>query len=395
MASAQPPGSPPTDPPAPGGGVLRGEEIYRVTTLELFFDLVFVFAITQLTNVLVDELSLVGVARVVLMFGVLWWMYGGYAWLTNMMAPTVHLRRLLMLAGMAGFFMVALATPTAFHDGGVVWGLGYLVLVAVHGALYAQQNRNILRVVPGNVLAAVLIIIAGVIDVGPAAYVLWTLALIIPIALPYVVPPGGRFLIQPTHIVERHGLLVIVTFGESIIAIGIGVEGQRVDHDLIAAALLGLALVATLWWSYFVGDDERAEESLAAVDDATCAQMTMFGYFYAHIPIIVGVIVMAAGLKKAIGHAWEDLSGGAALALAGGVTIYLLGDTFFRRVMRIGPARVRLAAMVAAPAAIPLGIWIAAAAELIALIAIMAGMLALEDRASRRRAAHDVGRPAG
>ncbi|WP_037559500.1 low temperature requirement protein A [Spirillospora albida] len=359
------------------------EEVHRVTTLELFFDLVFVFAVTQLTGVLVKELNPLGLLQVVLMFGVLWWMYGGYAWLTNMTAPTTPVRRLLILVGMGGFFMVALATPTAFKGGGVVWGLGYLILVLAHVVLYAQGNRHILRVVPANLLAAALIITAGLLDHGAAVYVLWTLALVVPIVQPYIVPPGGRFVIRAVHIVERHGLLVMITLGESIIAIGVGVEGLDLDAGLVTACLLGLALAAVVWWSYFGRDDARAEESLAAAGDADRAQMTMFGYFYAHIPVIVGVIVAAAGMKKAVGHAWEHLDPAPALALSGGVAVYLAGDVLFRRIVRIGPSRIRLAAAAAALAVTPLGLWIAAV-ELAALIAVLATALAVEHRAGNR-----------
>ena len=117
------------------------EEVYGVTTLELFFDLVFVFTLIRLTDVLVGEFSPLGLLQIVLMFGVLWWMYGGYAWLTNMTAPTATSHRLLILTGMGGFFMVALGTPTAFENGGgPVWGLGYLLLVLAHVALYARGD---------------------------------------------------------------------------------------------------------------------------------------------------------------------------------------------------------------------------------------------------------------
>src|SRR5215213_9428685 len=140
------------------------EEIYRVTTLELFFDLVFVFVITQLTGVLVGTLSPLGLAQVGLQFGVLWWMYAGYAWLTNMLSPTTPARKLILLTGMAGFLIIGLATPEAFDGGGIAWGIGYLVVVAAHAFLYAQGNPHILKVVPGNAGAALLIIIAGFLD---------------------------------------------------------------------------------------------------------------------------------------------------------------------------------------------------------------------------------------
>ncbi|MBC6457628.1 low temperature requirement protein A [Actinomadura sp. HBU206391] len=360
------------------------EDVYRVTTLELFFDLVFVFAVTQLTGVLADELSPLGVLQVVAMFGVMWWIYGGYAWLTNTLTPTTTTRRLLLLTGMAGFLIMALATPGAFKDTGVAWGIGYLIVVLVHAGLYVQGNSNILRVLPANLLAAALIIIAGLLD-GAAVRVLWIAALLIPIAMPYIVPAGGRFLIQPTHIVERHGLLVIITLGETIMAIGIGAEGLTVDAELAMAAVLILALVAGLWWVYFDRDDERAEETLSAVDDGTRTQLTMFGYFYAHIPIVVGVIVMAAGVKKAVGHAWEPLHGGPAIALASGVALYLAGQVLFRRIMRIGPSRIRTAAVPVALATIPIGLW-TAAAELVALTVVVAATLVAERLAATRAA---------
>jgi low temperature requirement protein LtrA len=354
------------------------EEIYRVTTLELFFDLVFVFAITQLTGVFADELSPLGLLQVVTMFGVMWWIYSGYAWLTNTLSPTTTKRRLLLLVGMAGFLIIALATPGAFTDTGVAWGIGYLIVVLVHAGLYVQGNPNILRVLPANLLAAVLIILAGLLD-GTAVRLLWIASLVIAIAMPYVVRAGGRFVIQPAHIVERHGLLVIITLGESIIAIGIGATGLAVDAELAVVAVLSLALVASLWWAYFDHDDEDAERTLTAADDVTRTQLTMFGYFYAHIPIVVGIITMAAGMKKAIGHAWVPLHGGPAVALAGGVALFLAGDVLFRRLMRIGSSLIRAVAAAATLATIPIGLW-TAAAEVAALTIVVAGALALEQR---------------
>ncbi|MBE1532659.1 low temperature requirement protein A [Actinomadura algeriensis] len=366
------------------------EEVYGVTTLELFFDLVFVFTLIRLTDVLIGEFSPLGLFQIVLMFGVLWWMYGGYAWLTNMTAPKATAHRLLILAGMGGFFMVAIGTPTAFTGGGgLVWGLGYLLLVLAHVTLYARGNPNILRVLPANLLAAALIIAAGLLDGGPAVYVLWTIALVVPIVQPYIVPAGGLFRIRPEHIVERHGLLVMITLGESIISVGTGAAHAHLDAGLVVAALLGLALAAAIWWTYFTGDDERAEETLAAADDARRTQMTMFGYFYAHIPLIVGVLVTAAGMKKAVEHAWEHLKPGTALAIAGGVALYLAGDVLFRRIMRIGPSRIRLAAAAASLATIPLGLWLATA-EIAALIAILTTTVLLE----RRSPAPSKGNPA-
>jgi low temperature requirement protein LtrA len=357
------------------------EEQYRVTTLELFFDLVFVFAITQLTNVLVHELSLKGLAQVGLVFGVLWWMYGGYAWLTNTMAPSSTSRRLLLMVGMAGFLSLALATPTAFTGGGTIWGLGYLVVVLVHGGLYYQVNRNIIRVLPTNLAAAVAVIGAGLVRHGWGVYALWTLALLIPIVGPYLIKVEQGFTINAEHIVERYGLAVLITFGESVVAIGIGVSAATMDMRTVAAALPALALVGALWWTYFGQDDEHAVRSLAAAEVGPRTTMVLYGYYYAHLPLVIGVIGVAAGLKKVLAHAWSPLhSMPAALALAGGVALYLVGDAWFRGILRIGPSTVRLVAAALALATIPLSGWFGEA-EVAGLVAILATMLVIEGRA--------------
>jgi low temperature requirement protein LtrA len=350
----------------------------RVTTLELFFDLVFVFAVTQLTSLLVGELTPLGLLQVLLMFGVLWWMYGGYAWLTNTMAPTTPRLRLLLLVGMAGFMVVALATPRAFTGDGVAWGLGYLVVVVVHAGLYAQSNRNILRVLPFNVLTAGLVVAAGLVR-GPAVYGLWTAALIVPIATPYLVSPG-RFEIQPAHMVERYGCALLITLGESVVAVGIGVSGTPVNAVVVGEVVLGLALAAAAWWAYFGGEDERAERALTDARPDDRGWLTIAGYFYATIPMVLGVVLMAAGLKKGIAHAGQPLAVGPALALAGGAALFLAGAALLRRALRIGAVRVRAGGAVLALAAIPLGTRLGAAPELVGLVAVFAGALALERR---------------
>ncbi|WP_433179260.1 low temperature requirement protein A [Actinoallomurus sp. CA-150999] len=365
----------------PVGAREESEDGYRVTTLELFFDLVFVFTITQLTSVLVHELSPLGLLRVVVLFGVLWWIYSGYAWLTNTVAPTTTGRRLLLLVGMAGFLIMALATPRAFDGGGVAWGLGYLIVVLVHGSLYVQANRNFWRVLPANVVAAALVIGAGLLS-GAWTYALWIAAVLVPIVLPYIVRPGGRFMLRAAHIVERHGLLVLITLGESVVAIGIGLPDEPLTVGTTLAAVLGLALVAALWWTYFAEDDVRAEHALTAMDDARRTGAIMNGYFYAHIPVMIGVVAAAAGVKKAMGHAAEPLHAGPAIALGAGVAAYLVGDAAFRRTLRIGALAPRVGAAALCLATIALGVQVAAEAELIALVLVIVAALIVERRLS-------------
>jgi low temperature requirement protein LtrA len=360
----------------------------RVSTLELFFDLVFVFTITQLTAVLSDDPTPRGLLRVVLMLGVILWMYSGYAWMTNAVATDRAARRLLLLAGMAGYLVLALAIPRAFSEGDVAFGVAYLVIVAIHTGLYSRTGeartvRALLRLAPLN-LASALLVLAAVIADGVAAYLLWGAAFALEWVTPMLTPIGG-FRIAPAHFVERHGLVVIVALGESVVAIGIGAAHLPVDLALASVAVLGLLLAACLWWAYFGGDDRRAERALAAVPDDRRGWVAVQAFGYCHLLMLLGIIALAAGLKDAIGHAFEPLDLAHALLLAGGVAVFLAGDILFRRTLRIGPARHRAAAAVLALATVPAGLAVSAVLQLTVLGIVLAGSLAAESPVARAR----------
>src|SRR6266702_1525478 len=357
-----------------------GSAPLRVSTLELFFDLVFAFTLTRLTDLLAHHLSLAGTAQVLLVFGVLWWMYAGYAWLTNARAPDRTLERLLLLVGMTGFLLVGLAIPTAFDDtaSGLALGFGYLIVVVVHSALYCRVNRNILRITPFNATSALLVILAGPAG-GGAVYALWVGALAIQVLSPLIAHPGGRFEISPAHFVERHGALVIVALGESVAAIGIGATPTGVTADVVVAAVLGLALSASLWWAYFGdGDHERAERAMTAAEPSRRPQLALSAYFYAHIPMLLGVVALAAGVKLTLGNAAQPHPVGQAVAVAGGAALFLAGSAGFRRALAIGPLRFRLAAALFALATTALGVMVTAAAQRAVLLAGLVAMLAAE-----------------
>jgi low temperature requirement protein LtrA len=359
----------------------RVEPAVRVSTVELFFDLVFVFTITQLTALFEHRLTLVTVVQVLLMLGVIWWMYGGYAWLTNAVAPNNTYRRGLLLVGMGAFLVVALAVPAGFGAYGWAFGLGYFVVNAVHSALFMHSGgpaagRAMARLAPLNLLSASLVLAGGF---APARwrYALWAAAFAIQIAAPYLHRLGG-FDVAPAHFVERHGLVVIVALGESVVAIGAGASRLHLDLGLIAVAVLGLTLAYYLYWAYFGGDDERAERALSGIADPRArVRAALNAYGYAHYPMLFGIVLLAAGVEAVLSHPFQPLPGGQALALGGGVAVFLLADLAFRRVLRIGRPWYRLAVVAGALASIPVARW-GAVAQLGVLVAVIVPLLAVE-----------------
>jgi low temperature requirement protein LtrA len=353
----------------------------RVSTLELFFDLVFVFTITQLTRVLASHPTARGLLQVALLLTVIWFMYGGYAWLTNAIAVDRLSRRLLLLGGMASYLVLALAIPRAFSGAGTAFGLAYLAVVLVHATLFLRSSsvsvvRGILRVAPVNVATALLVVLGGALG-GSAEYVLLALAGAIQWLAPLVTARRG-FSVSAAHFVERHGLVVLIAIGESVVAVGMGAEDLPIDLELVAVAVLGLALSACLWWAYFGGDDARAEEALGNATDESRSTLALVSFGYCHLLILLGIVAVAAALRQATGHAFDELALARALTLAGGVTAFLAGDALFRLALRIGRVRWRLAGAIGALATIPLGTSIDAAAQIAGLVALLVACFALE-----------------
>jgi low temperature requirement protein LtrA len=392
-AAAQPPDSEPTEPSADGSDGLP----LRVTTLELFFDLVFAFTLTQLAALLASGFTAADVARVVLIFGLLWWMYEGYAWLTNARPPVHTAERLLLLVGMAGFLTVGLAIPDGFGGASLALGLGYLVVVLVHAWLYFRVNRNIVRVAPFNVASALLVIVASQLR-GPggteqaAGYVLWVVALAVQLGSPLIVHPKNLFELRPAHMSERHSALVLVALGESVAAIAVS-SGRLAGHPgadearIVAAAVLGLGLAAALWWIVFgSGDEEAAERALTAAASERRTALALTAFFYGNIPLLLGLVAMAAGVGAAISHSGRLTPGpeGAAVALAVGAAAFLAGEVAIRWVLRTGPVRLRAAGAVLVLATIPVGAYASLEIQLAVLSVMLVAMLILEGRRNPR-----------
>ncbi len=350
----------------------------RVSTFELFFDLVFVFTITQLTGALHADSSATGVLRVLLMLAVIWWMYGGYAWLTNAVSAEQGRYRLALLVGMMGFLAISLAIPTAFTTGGVVFGLGYLLVVLVHVALFARAGAGAVRgmraVAPRNVAAALVLTLAGALasrTTAPVGLMLWGAAVLV-LWLPQRASTERGFEIGPAHFVERHGLVVIIALGESVIAVATGTSVHPLGPASLGIAALGLLLSVALWWVYFDRDDSAAVRALERAPAAERPLKVKVGYGYWHYGLLLGIIATAAGMKDAVGAPFHHLHVPASIALSGGVAFYLASHAGFRRTLLDERWSPRLLwGALAALATVPIGLHGTAVIQLAALVLVL------------------------
>ena len=358
-----------------------GESEVRVSAIELFFDLVFVFTITQLTALLASAPNGKSLGQIVLMLTSIWWMYAAFAWLTNAVPPDRTALRLPLMAGMAAFFAIDLTIPTAFSGDGVVFAGAYLVVIAIHTVLYMQSASwtvaGVWSFARMNLVAGSLILAATVVG-GGWEYVLWGLAVPIFAITPWLVPEEAGW-IKPSHFVERHGLVVMIALGESVVAVGIGASGLKITGEMLSVAILGLILSAELWWVYFGGDDVEAEGALRRMTPTRREFFaTNSAYYWAHLVILLGIVCVAAALERAIGHAFDPLDFARALALGGGAAIYLVGHALFRSFLDLPLRPWRALAAALALATIPLGTEVSALAQLGTLVGALGVCLALE-----------------
>jgi low temperature requirement protein LtrA len=320
----------------------RNDEPMRVATIESFFDLVFVFTITQLTHLVEQAHSVLDFLLVLLVLMLIWWMYDGYTWLTNTTGAGRRMR-LVLIAAMAGFLVMAIALPGVFGANGLIFGLAYLYVIVIHSAAFLVQGgrsaaRAMLGIAPLNVIAGVLVIVAGLVHTN------WSWLFYLAAVLPFVVTTLLRrergVAVNSAHFVERHGLVIIIVLGESVVDIGTGAAGHALDFSTLAAIILALILIAALWWTYFDRDDERAREVMESASSDARSQLALVGYWYTHLAMIAGVVLIATGVKEVVANGSASMDR-AVWFLASGLAIYLVGDVWFRAVMGIRPVVVR------------------------------------------------------
>jgi low temperature requirement protein LtrA len=372
------------------GAVLREEE--RVTPLELFFDLVFVLALTQCTALMADEPTWGGLAKGLLALAVLWWSWVGYAWLTSVVDPEEGAVRLAIFAAMAALLVVALCVPDAFGDLGLTFALAYAGVRAAHIALYVLASRDdpamrksVLGLAVSTAIGVGLLVGASFLD-GLAQGALWAVAIGLDMLGPFLFGAEGWKLV-PGHFAERHGLIVIIALGESIVAIGVGAEAG-LTFGVGVAAVLGVGLAATLWWAYFDVVAPVSQRRLAELRGVARNTLGRDSFAYLHLPLIAGIELFALGVEEVVGHVDDELQLEAAVALCGGVALYLLAHVAFRLRTFGGVNRQRLAAAALCIACVPLGTAVSALAALAAVTAVSTGLIAYEAirfQESRRR----------
>jgi len=307
---------------------------HQVTPLELFFDLVFVFAITQVTSLLAHDPTRHGLIRGMLVLVALWWAWTAYAWLTSTMDVDEGGVRLAMLASMGAMLFVALAVPGAFGDDALLFGVAYLLVRLLHIVLYSIVGREdpdllgaVLRFAPTAIVGASLLVLAGFLG-GDERIAVWVVALAIDYVGPAVIGRGRGWRIAPEHFAERHGLIVLIALGESIIAIGLG-AGFALVTGVIVAAALGIVVVSALWWLYFDVAAILARTRLVQATGAEQSRLARDAYSYLHLPMIAGIVLFALGLKTTLGHFGDELETVPAVGLCAGAALYLLGQVAF------------------------------------------------------------------
>jgi low temperature requirement protein LtrA len=378
----------------PGAALRSGEQ---VSPLELFFDLVFVLAITQCTQLMSDDPTWEGLARGLLVLGMLWWSWVGYAWLTSVVDPEDDAVRGVIFVAMGALMIVALAVPEAFDDLGLTFAIAYGVVRYGQIGLFLLASRDepelrhsVVGLAISTGIGVGLLVAASFLD-GAAQGGLWALALALDMGGPLLINSSGWKLV-PGHFAERHGLILIIALGESIVAIGLGVGGG-LSFGQGTAAVVGIGLAAAMWWLYF---DVVALVAARRLERAPVGrvqnEMARDSYSYLHFPMVAGIVLVALGMKKTLGHVEDPLKLVPAFALLGGLASYLVAHVSFRyrHIHTINTRRAVLALLLLA--FLPVATEIPALATVSIVTASVWILIGLETRsygASRDRVRHE------
>ena len=367
----------------PDGEPLERHTRDTVVPLELFFDLVFAFAFTQVTTLLTRNATWGGVLRAGLLLSILWWAWSAYAWLTNTLDPEEGGVRMAVFAAIAAMLIASLAAPRAFGDDATAFAVAYLIVRALHLVLYALAGRGdrellraVLRVVPAVFLSAMLLLVASPLH-GTAKLVCWGAA----VAVDYLGPVLGHMRgwhLSPRHFVERFGQIILIALGESVVAIGVGAAGLELDPGLITAVLLGITVVACIWWSYFDWVVYVGQTRLAEATGQRRAALARDAYSYLHLPMVGGIVLFAFGLETALHETAASLKLVPSFGLVGGIALYLIAHVAVRLRIGGGLGRGRPIASLALLAMLPVAVHVPAAVALGLVAALCVALIVYE-----------------
>jgi len=356
----------------------------RVTSLELFFDLVFVIALTQCTALIALTPTWEGAVKGLLVLGLLWWSWVGYSWLTSVVDPEEGSVRLAMFAAMAALLVADLCVPRAFGGEAVLFVVAYAVVRVAQIALFMLASRgdlllrrSVLGLAVGTAVGIGLLIVGALIG-GGLQIGIWGLALALDALGPFLFGAEGWKLV-PGHFAERHGGIIIIALGESVLAIGAGASAG-LDAGIVAAAVLGMVVAAALWWAYFDVVALVAARRLAKAQGLERNEIARDSYSYLHFPMLAGIMLVAVGLKRTLAHVGDPLGLVPAAALLGGAAIYLLAHVAFRyrNVHSLNKQRLFSAVLLLALVPVETAVRPSSLATLGALAAVLSGLIAYE-----------------
>jgi low temperature requirement protein LtrA len=365
----------------------------RTGYLELFFDLVFVFAITQVVSLMLEDTSLRGFATAALVLGLVWWAWSGYAWMTNAIDVDRTAVRLLFGLAMLGALFMALAVPNALQDEGLLFAGAYVAVRVLNVVLYDTGLRAdplhraaFRRLAPWFLVAPAVALLGGVVE-GDARTALWAASLAIDVAGTLTVGRAG-FRVSPAHFAERYALFVIIALGESVVAIGLAASELPRDLVLGVTVTVAFAGVATLWWAYFDWPQLAAERRLRREPAESRGPLARDLFTFFHFPLALGVILYAVAAKKTLAHPEEPLSAAGRWALGAGIAVYLAGFALQRyRAVRL-IAWERLAGAGLALALVGVAGELDAVWLLLAAVLLLVAATAVESARLRRVRAH-------
>jgi low temperature requirement protein LtrA len=306
-----------------------------VSSLELFFDLTFVFAMSQVTHLMLQDISWQGFGRGVLALLALWWAWVCYAWLTNMFGIARVIHTILIILAMAAMLIAVIALPTAFTTGALVFGLALLAVRLINAGMFiASASRDeaelasaIRRLVPGLLVGPVLIVAAAGVA-SPYRELLWVAAAVADFGSPLIAGINGLRVV-PSYFIERHGAVIIIALGEAIVSLGGAAAESLHNPGVLGAVVLGVLISASLWWTYF-GLTAGAEERLRRTPAADRPRLARDAYSYLHLPLVAGIVFFALGARVSVAHIDKPLAPLAALALTGGVALFYAAEVAYR-----------------------------------------------------------------